>query len=172
VVMGQRYNQLSIEEREMIAVLKAEGKSIRKIGQAIGRSHSTIVRELDRNSPPVHKGYYLATRADERARERKRKAGHRPRLKTPAIRSYVESKLLSDWSPEQIGGRLPIDRPGLSISHEAVYQYVYAEARDLIGFLARRHKKRHVKGRGRRHKKPHIPNRIGIDEPPRGRRQP
>jgi len=70
VVMGEQYSQLSIDEREMIAVLRAGGKTAREIGRVISRSHSTIVRELERNSPPVYKGYYLAHKAEERARER------------------------------------------------------------------------------------------------------
>ena len=68
MVMGEQYSQLSIDEREMIAVLRAEGKTAREIGCV--RSHSTIVRELERNSPAVYKGYYLAHKAEERARER------------------------------------------------------------------------------------------------------
>jgi len=51
--MGTKYNHLSLEEREQIAILKAEGKSIREIGKAINRNHSALVRELRRNSPPV-----------------------------------------------------------------------------------------------------------------------
>jgi IS30 family transposase len=126
--MGEQYSQLSIDEREMIAVLRAEGKTAREIGRAISRSHSTIVRELERNSPPVYKGYYLAHKAEEKARERKCKAGERERLKSPFIRSYVKRKLESGWSPEQVSGRLKIDKPDLSISHEAIYQYVYTDA--------------------------------------------
>jgi len=68
VVMGERYSQLSIDEREMIAVMRADGKTARAIGRVIRRSHSTIVRELERNSPKVYKGYYLAHKAEERAR--------------------------------------------------------------------------------------------------------
>lgn len=167
MVMGKQYSQLSIDEREMIAVLRAEGKTAREIGRVISRSHSTIVRELERNTPPVYKGYYLAHKAEERARERKCKAGERERLKSPFIRSYVKRKLPSGWSPEQIAGRLKIVKPDLSISHEAIYQYIYTDAPDLVGCLARRHKKRHSKGHTKKHRKSHIPNRISIDERPR-----
>jgi len=60
--------------------------------------------------------------------KRKREPGRgreRERLKSPFIRSYVKRKLESGWSPEQISGRLKIDNPDLSISHEAIYQYIY-----------------------------------------------
>lgn len=166
MVMGNKYSQLNIEDRVMLTVLKAKGKSAREIGEAIGRSHSTIVRELNRNAPPIHTGYYLAHKADERSQERKRSAGVRYRLKSDSNRSYVESKLKSGWSPEQIAGRLKNFKPESSISHEAIYQYIYAEATDLIGYLARRHKKRHSKCHSRKHRKSHIPNRVSIDQRP------
>jgi IS30 family transposase len=153
VVMGKKYNQLKIDERGMIAVLRAEGKSAREIGRELGRSHSTIVRELKNNSAPVNKGYYLSHKAQERAEGRKRNAGVRVHLKSEHIRTYVESSVKRGWSAVQIAGRLSIDNPGLSISHEAIYQYIYIDAPDLIGYLARRHKKRHLKGQGRKHKK-------------------
>ncbi len=164
VVMGNNYNQLNIEERVMIGMLKTEGKSLRTIGEELGRSHSTIARELKRNVPAIRQGYYLAHKADERADERKRRAGQRERLKSRRIRRYVERNLKQGWSPEQIAGRLKLKKPDMCISHEAIYQYVYAEAEELIGYLPRRHKKRHAKGHSRKHRKSHIPNRTSISE--------
>ena len=75
VVMGNNYTQLNIEDRVMIGMLKSDGKSLRAIGRELGRSHSTILRELKRNAPVIRKGYYLAHKADERADERKSRAG-------------------------------------------------------------------------------------------------
>ncbi len=163
--MGRQYNQLNLEDRERIAILKAEGKSIRQIGKDLGKSHSTIVRELKRHVPP-RQGKYLPLRAHERARQKKVEAGWRPRLKIPFIESYVKYHLIMGWSPEQIAGRLPLDNARAFISHEAIYQYIYKEAPDLIGYLARRHKKRHRKWHSRKHRRCHIPNRISITERP------
>ncbi len=164
VAMGKRYKQLGTKERDLIAIMKAEGKSMREIGEKLGRSHATIVRELKRNAPPVRTGYYLPHKADERAKVRKREAGQRERLKSPAIRSYVKRKMRKGWSPEQIAGRWNKQHPACTISHEAIYQYVYAGREELIGYLARRHKTRHAKGHSRKHKASHIPNRIAITE--------
>ncbi|MCJ7812126.1 helix-turn-helix domain-containing protein, partial [bacterium] len=47
------YSHLTIDERDQISVLKAEGLSIRGIARELGRHHSTISRELDLNAPPV-----------------------------------------------------------------------------------------------------------------------
>jgi IS30 family transposase len=77
------------------------------------------------------------------------------------------AKLKAGWSPEQIAGRISIDHPGLSISHEAIYQYIYHPntegGQDLIHCLRRAHRKRKSKGIGRREKKTKIPNRISIE---------
>lgn len=81
--------------------------------------------------------------------------GRRLRLKHVSIRSYVHGKLRMGWSPEQIAGRLSVEHPDVRISHEAIYQYIYAQYRrggygvctgtDLRQYLRRRHKVRHPK---------------------------
>ena len=164
--MGKTHTHLSLDDRERIAILKERGYSLRQIGRELGRSHTTLSRELKRNAPPVHNGYYLPHKANERARWRKQQSGRRDRLKYPVIQLYVGERLATGWSPEQISGRLGNDHPGMSISHEAIYQYIYEEAAHLIGYLARRHRKRLSKGHSRKHRKSHIPNRIRIRERP------
>jgi len=93
------------------------------------------------------------------------------RLKNDAVRDYVESKLKQDWSPEQISGRIEIDHPGLSISHEAIYQYVYhtstSNREELISCLRHSHKRRRRKGRAPDKHKLRIINRIGIEQRPK-----
>jgi len=110
--MEKTYCQLSSEERDKIAILRAQGLSLEKIAQAIGRNKSTISRELERNKSPIY-NVYLPHRADLRAKERKHSAGKRKRLKHPMIEKYVLQKLKLRWSPEQIAGRLPLDCRGL-----------------------------------------------------------
>lgn len=167
--MGKRYNHLSLEERDKITVMKAEGKAIREIARVIGRDKGTISRELQRNSSSEYK-LYLSHRAQGRADQRKQEACERPRLKNSRILGYVHSKLEEGWSPEQISGRIQTEHPGLSISHEAIYQYIYDsktyDRKELIGRLRRAHGKRKSKGIGRRTKKTKIPNRIPIEARP------
>ena len=97
-------------------------------------------------------------------------AGKRDRLKSPDIRRYVIKKLKQDWTPELIAGKLPLDHPGLNISYEAIYQYIYdpkvRKKQDLVSYLPRAHRKRHRKGHTRKHRKSHIPERISIDQRP------
>lgn len=160
------YKHLNPNERDHLAVLKSEGKSLREISKLLNRSPSTLSRELKRNVPPVYAGYYLAHKAQERADKRNRQSHRRKRLKNDLIARYVESCIGLGWSPELIAGRLGTEHPKLSISHEAIYQWIYQDAPHLILSLVRAHRKRKHRGYSRKHKKSHIPGRISIKERP------
>ena len=167
--MDKKYTHLNLVERDVITTMLSEKKSLGEIAKVLGRSKSTISRELKRNSSPHYK-LYLSHRAHGRAVDRRKKAARRPRLKNDRIDSYVRAKLKEGWSPEQIAGKIDIDHPNLSISHEAIYQYIYhpdTDGRlDLIGCLRRNHRKRKAKGAGRKERKTKIPGRIPIDMRP------
>lgn len=176
--MKNNYKQLSCEEREKIAILRAKGKTVRQIAKAIGRNPGTISRELKRNKPPKYNGY-MALAAHKRAVRRKRLAAQRPLLKNKQIKMYVIKKLKTGWSPELIAGRLTKDLPEHSVSHEAIYQFIYdfktRTKYNLIPCLARSHKRRRCRTHSHRHKNIHIPCRVSIKERPKGiqsRRQP
>ncbi len=165
MAMGN-YKHLSLSERETIMVMLWEKKSPGEIAKALGRDKSTISRELNNNSSPKHKKY-LSHRAQQRAEQKRENASRRQRLKNEQTLLYVTSKLQEGWSPEQIAGRISIDQPGLSISHEAIYQYSYHPATDdrqeLIQCLRRAHRKRKNKGIGRKQRKTKIPGRVPIE---------
>lgn len=164
--MGKKYKHLDIDERETIGIMLAQGKSLRKIGKAIGRDHTTVSREIEINAPPIRKGYYRAHKAQIRASIRNVETHKRLRLKNQRIRGYVSEKITLGWSPEQIAGRLIIDQVSLRISHEAIYQYIYEAAPELIKYLARSHRKRYPRGHTNKHRKAHIPERTPIAERP------
>ena len=164
--MEKKYWHLSEEERDLIAVLKVKGYSLRGIGEELGRDKSTISRELKRNAPLIRKGYYLGHKAQARAESRWTGTHIKIRLKNERIRAYVEEKLKEGLSPELIAGRLKIEHPGYMISHEAGYQYIYADRSDLIKYLVRSNKKRKRRGYSRKHTKSHIPNRVSIQSRP------
>lgn len=167
--MGKEYSQLSLEERDKITLMRAEGKKASEIAHALDRDKSTISRELNRNASPEYK-LYMSHRAQGRYEERRKQASRRPRLKNDLTMGYVIGKLKEGWSPEQIAGRIGIDNHGISISHEAIYQYIYdhrtEDRQELIDCLRRAHSKRKKKAIGRRVKKTKIPNRISIEERP------
>jgi IS30 family transposase len=112
--MPKTYKHLSAEERDILAVLKSRGHSIRQIANVLKRSPSTLSRELKRNAPPVYKGYYLAHKAQQRADKTKHQSHRRQRLKNDFIRGYVQKHIRLGWSPELIAGRIVTPTVGIS----------------------------------------------------------
>lgn len=160
--MGKRYHHLTLIEREQIGMLKAEGLSLRQVAKSLGRSHSTLVRELKKNDLIV----YLPFRGYISAVCRRQFAKKGRSLKSAEVRAYVHEKIPLGWSPEQISGRIGKDLPGLSISHEAIYKYIYMKAQELIPQLTRRHRWRYRKNRRPGNRRMTIPNRVPISERP------
>jgi len=147
-----QYKHLSIEEREIIQEMLWQKQSIRYIAKVLQRSPASISREIKKNKPPERK-VYAPRLAHERAIVNRSKRGREKRLKNAAVRYYVVSHLKLGWSPEQIAGTIQ-DAINQSISHEAIYQYIYAQiyrnghglvkpgCEDLRPYLARRKKRR------------------------------
>jgi transposase, IS30 family len=151
-----KYKHFTIEEREKIQELLWQKSSIRTIAGTLGRNPSSVLREISRNIPLQRR--YTPRLANERALKKRTCRGRKLRLKSSFIRCYVVSGLKSGLSPEQIAGRLSFEYPAESISHEAIYQYIYSLAHrngwgemkryyhDLRPYLKRRHKRRGQKG--------------------------
>ncbi len=167
--MGKSYNHISRDERVAIGIMMRDGKNLSEIARALGRNKGTISREIKRNSSPKE-NYYTMPWAHLKAERRSWRAHRRPRLKSEQIILYVRSKLKEGWSPEQISGRIGQDCPGLSISHEAIYQYIYSLGRkrckEFTVHLRCKHPRRWKKKMGRRCRKPKIINRISIEKRP------
>jgi len=166
-----KYKHLNILEREKIQELLWQKVSIRSIGKVLGRSHSSILRELKGRA-----FQYTPRLAEERARLRRKSRGRKDRLKNEKIREYVISHLKAHWSPEQISGRMQKEGIG-SVSHEAIYQFIYAEIhRDGFGYLKpghedlriflRRKRKRRLKKGMRKCQRILKPYGVSIDERP------
>ena len=151
-----QYKHFSVEEREIIQTMHWQRKSARSIALVLGRSHTSVAREMKRNFPKEHK-VYTPRLAEVRAIEKRKSRGRKDRLKNERIRQYVVSNLKRRWSPEQISIRIKQDLKE-TISHEAIYQYIYAqvyrkgfgfvkpECEDLRHYLRRRRKHRMHKG--------------------------
>jgi IS30 family transposase len=164
---GKCYTHFAREEREEIAIGLERGESIRSIAKKLGRSPSSVSREIRRNTPLFRLVRYRGNRAHKRAAARSRRSHARRRLANPVIRSYVESHLVNDgWTPEEIAGRLPLDHPGRSTNYESIYQWIYEERRDLITYLPKAHRKRHTRLKGKKNRPSKIPNRLDISERP------
>lgn len=162
----KKINKLKAWERDQIAVLLASGASRRLIARKLGRSMSSIIDEINRNSI---NGEYQAIKAEELSQKRNNKSRKDNPLKRPEIYSYVYDKLRCGWSPEQIAGRLKRDNNGQSvICHETIYRYVYGpegKKKQLHEYLVRRHRKRRP-WYGRCLYRRGISNRVSIRERP------
>jgi transposase, IS30 family len=116
----RHYRRLAREERYQIKALKDSGLSVRKMAKVLGRSASTVSRELRRNRSEK----YIPRWAHEMAQNRRAQIGP-PRCITLITETWVRQRLEQQWSPEQISGRLGL--MGTPISHETIYQYIYRD---------------------------------------------
>ncbi|MBL8895808.1 MAG: IS30 family transposase [Rhizobiales bacterium] len=170
--MGQDYEQLSQRERVEIYRWHAEGKSARWIGEALGRHHSTICRELARNSQVTKQwdGGYEPLRAHQLALRRRQWDCRFKLARQPALRRHVRDKLAMGWSPEAIAGRLARDKSSMRISHEAIYRYAYfrcAQKDYWHRLLPQRKHRRGWLGRRGGSAVDHIKHRVSIARRPR-----
>lgn len=123
---------LSLAEREEISRGVCLGASVRAIAMRIGRSPSTVSRELVRNTG---RDRYRAATADSNAWAR----AARPKLCKLAthrrLRCFVSRKLRLQWSPAQISGALKIEFAGddrMQVSHETIYRSLFIQARGVL----------------------------------------
>jgi IS30 family transposase len=161
---------LSPQEREEISRGTAAGESCRAIARRLGRPHSTVSREINRNGG---RECYRAADAEQAALRR----GRRPKPSKlelwPRLRAMVEERLKLLWSPQQISAWLKLeypDDPTMQVSHETIYLSLFIQSRgtlrrELARYLRtqrtlRQARKQQATGRGR------IPGRVMISERP------
>jgi IS30 family transposase len=119
---------LSLLERQRIATLHGRGHGVREIARRLGRSPSTVSRELRRNLRPHDNRVYDGDLAHARARQRARRIRHARLQQDQALREVVQAKLELEWSPQQIAAHLRAtypDRPEWHVCHETIYQALY-----------------------------------------------
>lgn len=131
-VRSSRY--LREEERIHIADRLREKVSIRQIAAELGRSPSTVSREIRRNRRPMPRGGFSYQPFHANARARHRRA--RPKVgkigKNPELRAFIQDHLTMRWSPEQICQALRTafpDRSEMHVVHETIYQALYVQGR-------------------------------------------
>ena len=168
---GLKGRCLTLAQREEIAVGRARGDTVRAIAARIGRSPSTVSRELRRNADGL--GRYRATTAHALAYERASRPKPAKLAVNLVLRDIVEADLAKKYSPEQITGRLKLkfpDRPEMQVSAETIYQSLYVQSRgalkrDLTRYLRTgRAVRKPCRKPGQR--KNRIPNMINIADRP------
>ena len=130
----KNYRRLSPAEREEISRGLAQGDGLSALARRLGRTPSTVAREVSRNSG---KSGYRAFSAGNRARvsASSRRGGKRRLISEIRLHIYVLEKLKKRWSPEEIVKRLQEEYPrdmAMRISHEAIYQYIYVLPRGAL----------------------------------------
>lgn len=150
------YKHLSIKERESILLMIGENKSLREIGRVLGRSASTISREIKRNCTVSHE--YSPSDA-ERKYHTRRKSCRRANILSSAKAKFTVQKLFLEhqWSPEQISNRLKQENNAIQVSFSTIYRAIYAGMlethklshgeRGIARKLRHRGKTRHTKGK-------------------------
>jgi IS30 family transposase len=146
---------LTLAEREDISRGIASGCSIRVIAQRLSRASSTVSREVARHGG---RAQYRANEADQQAWE----SALRPkpcRLATHSkLQQIVASKLMQDWSPQQISGWLKSQHPNdesLRVSHETIYRSLFIQARGALKQELIRHLRSQRRIRRSRHSSVH-----------------
>jgi len=148
--MTNKYYRLNVKEREEISNGIWAEKSFTYIAARLGRSVSTISREVKNNCK--YKRCYRVIRADSKAKDIRCRQKQPKRIEiNQELRNYVLDRLRIKWSPEEIAKRLKVDYPSnmtMRISHESIYTYLYCLPRgelkkELLKCLRQERKFRH-----------------------------
>ena len=147
------YTHFTSFERGALETYLQAGCSMRFIANELGRSVSTISRELKRNVNS--RGQYRAIKAQQRYMDERGKCVKPCKLDVNTeLRKYVTGNLKEEqWSPEEIADTLRRDYPWsrtMRICYETIYTFVYRDKReggDLFTHLRQAHRKRRRRGR-------------------------
>lgn len=162
------YSHFNIKERNTLQSMLDKGANVISIAEKLDKHISSIYREVSRNS---NKHSYCCLNAEKTAVKRRNdstsfsKRGNKDLMKT------VNRLFEMDLSPEQISGRIRLERPKQKdwhISHETIYQSIYDRIKtgeDLRSHLRHGHQKRRKRLSGK-DKRGIIPGRIFIDKRP------
>lgn len=155
----KKYKQLNYEDRVTIKVCLWQKMSIRQIALKMGRSPSTISREIKRGI--TIEGTYFAESTERLVRERKLNDKRKRKMNNPAIYNYVLEKLKDKQSPHIIQNDIRKDI-GLEIGKDAIYEYIWRFHPDWKKYLTRQKKYKYKGKKGKKQMK--IENKINISE--------
>lgn len=153
-------------ERLEISILLGKGYSLRDIGKAMGRTHTSIAREIRRNSV---NGEYKPRSAKAKARVRRRYSKYQGMKvrERPELEVYIIEKLELKWTPEEIAGRLKkIDTHLPYISAKGIYKWLYSAWGQAHCHLLPKQRHTPKKRPKKKKKREMIPNRIPIHARP------
>lgn len=162
--MGKHFTKL---ERSELSILLKKGYSHREIGKALGKNHSSITREINRNKV---KGLYHPVKAEVKSRVRRKSAKYQNMKinESTDFLEFLETHLEEGWTPEQIAGRWNYNHPDEKhFSFKSIYKYLYSSFGQRLCkyLLSKRFNRRRRKGK--KQKRLPIKNRVSIEERPK-----
>jgi len=161
----RNYQHITKTERLEIALLKGKGYSDRDVAKLLERSPNSISREITLNSVS---GRYDPKKAQHKVYVRRKYSKYQGMkiVEDGPLRNYVEKKLETDWSPEEIAGRLKeVQRDIKYASRGAIYKFIYS----VYGRLLEQHLRYRGKRRkgNKRAKVSQLKNRVFIEKRPK-----
>lgn len=162
--MGKHFTKA---ERDELSILLKKGYSRRQIGEALGKDHSSITREIKRNKV---KGVYEPKKAEAKSRVRRRSSKYQNMKisQSPEFVEFLTEQLKEGWTPEQISGRWNYKYPDAKhFSFKSIYKFLYSPpGQHLCKYLLCRHYNPYKRCGNRRKRLP-IKNRVSIEKRPR-----
>jgi IS30 family transposase len=164
-------SRLTLAQREEISRGISRGLSLRSIASHIGKSPSTVSREVSRN---CGQRAYRAARAEQAAWDRARRPKRCLLRGNQRLRRCVTRGLLQCWSPQQISRRLEQRYPhdqSMRVSHETIYRTLFIQARGALKKQLTQHLRtgrtlRHPRAKSRRPSYSRIVDAVSISERP------
>lgn len=162
----KKYTHYAKAERLELSILLNKNYSKREIGIVLGRSHSSIVREVKRNST---NGEYNPHKAQHKA-YRRRKYSKYQGMKIAdcsELENHVKESLQRGRTPEQISGRLKeVDKHLPYVSRQGIYKWLYSAYGQAYCQYLPSKQYRKKRRRGKKVKREMIPNRVSVHERP------
>lgn len=158
-----RYKHFTKQDRYEISILLSKGYSQKDIADVLGKNPSSVSREVRNNSV---KGRYDPNKAQHKARVRRlyAKFEWKKIREHPWLEKYVQTRLISGWSPEKIAGRLKLENDHKEIvSFKTIYNYLTSPfGKKYRRFLKYKRPKKKLK----QGKREHIKDRVFIESRP------
>lgn len=157
---------ITSSERLEISILLGKGYSLREIAKVLGRSHSSLSREISRNKV---EGCYFPKKAMHKAYTRRKYSKYQGmKLEDrEELKQYVITHLELHWTPEEISGRLQYEKLGY-VSAKGIYRWLYSSYGQKYCYFLPKQRFRPKRQGGKKTERSLIPDRIDISERPAG----
>jgi len=164
--MRQKYTHLTLAERRKIERWRHAKVPVTEMARVLKRHRSTIFRELQRNhfidpELPKTEGYFaMAAQIETNGRRRRQ----RKLIRYPSLCRQVVERIKSGWTPEQIAGRMILEKAPQRVCQETIYRYVYSKEgmEDELWWYLPTHRKARRPRRARKRIAPKFHHDAGI----------